>query len=607
MRSSSWADPSGRAGWHNPRVTSARFDDLRPPGRRSFRLSGLLEEFSAHTLDEVVPALHRAADAVAAGRWVAGFVAYEAAPAFDPGMAVRSLDGTPLAGLPLAWFAVFVRREHADAPSHTAGDFLTGPWEPAIDAARHGADVATIRERIARGDTYQVNHTFRLTAPFTGEPAALYGRLAGAQRGGYGALLEAGRWAVASASPELFFEWSGGRLVCRPMKGTAPRGLDEAEDVGRRADLLASAKDRAENLMIVDMVRNDLGRVAVPGTVGVPDLFAAEKYDTVWQLTSTVTATPRPGTTLADVFTALFPCASITGAPRSSTMGIIAELETTPRGVYCGAIGFGGPGPGGPAWAFNVGIRTVLVDRDAGTAWYGTGGGVTFDSTPAGEYAEALLKAEVLRRPPSDVSLLETMLWTPVSGVALLERHLARLAASARYFDIPLEVSTVRAVVADAVAGRTTPARVRLVLDPDGTTSAVASDAPAPREHPVRAALDTVAVDSRDVFARHKTTRRTTYTDAAARHPDAEDVILVNERGEVTETTVATIAARLDGRWVTPPLASGCLAGVARAEALASGRLTEQVLTPADLRRADALARLNALRGWEPLVLVDPQ
>lgn len=581
-------------------MTTARFDDLRPDRRRSFRLSGLVEEFAAHALAEVVPTLERAADAVASGRWVAGFVAYEAAPAFDASMVVRPLIGTPLADLPLAWFAVFEGREHAEAPD---GDATPGAWTPTIDAARHAADVAAIREHIAAGDTYQVNHTFRQSAPFDGDPAALYARLARAQRGGYGALLDTGRWAVASASPELFFEWADGRLTTRPMKGTAPRGLDEAEDAERRAALLASPKERAENLMIVDMVRNDLGRVAVPGTVGVPSLFEAERYDTVWQLTSTATACTRPGTTLGEVFTALFPCASITGAPRSSTMRIIAERETTSRGVYCGAIGFGGPGASGPEWAFNVGIRTVLLDREAGTAWYGTGGGITFDSTPAGEYAEALLKAEVLHRAPAEFDLLETLLWTPDAGFPLLDRHLARLAASARFFVRPLDPDAVRAALSAAVVGRSRPTRVRLLVDEAGTPSVTVADVPAASAGPITVAIDTVPVDSRDVFARHKTTRRASYAAASARHPDADDVVLVNERGEVVETTIANVAARVDGRWVTPPLSSGCLPGVARAEALASGLVAEAVLTPADLRGAEGLARLNAVRGWEPIEL----
>ncbi|MFP5417507.1 MAG: chorismate-binding protein [Actinomycetes bacterium] len=591
-------------------MTRARFDDLRPGRRRSFQLAGLLDEYHADTPADVPPALARAEAAVAAGHWVAGWVSYEAAPAFDTAFVVRPTVGTGFADLPLAHLAVFDRREPVGEPE---GDAAPGVWEATIDAGRHAADVEEIRERIRRGDTYQVNHTFRLRALFDGDPEHLYGRLVHAQRGGYGAYLDAGRWAVASASPELFFDREGDRLTCRPMKGTAARGPDTATDEARRAALLASEKDRAENLMIVDMVRNDLGRVAVPGSVGVTELFAVERYDTVWQLTSTVEARTRAGVGLVEVFGPLFPCASITGAPRSSTMRIIAELETTPRGVYCGAIGFGGPTASGPRWAFNVGIRTVLIDRATRTAWYGTGGGITHDSTPAGEYAEALLKAEVLTQPPARFSLLETMLWTPASGIALWQRHLARLTASAGYFAIPLDVAAVRAALDAALDSRAEElrgadaVRLRLLVDQHGRATAEASGTPPPRAEPVRAVIDTVASPSEDPFGRHKTTRRTRYDAAAARHPGADDVILVNELGQVTETLIASLAARVAGRWVTPPLASGCLPGVARAEALASGRLTEASLTPGDLRRADALARLNAVRGWEPLVLDDGQ
>lgn len=609
-------------------MASARFDDLRPGHAASFRLDGLIETFGARTPAEVASVLDRAEDAVAAGRWVAGWVGYEAAPAFDDAFVVRPTEDTPFADLPLGWFAVFERRLPVDAPmgepagatapepadntacrlaDKPAGELVGEPlagWTPTIDAARYRADIAAVHARIRAGDTYQVNHTFRLSAPFDGDAERLYGRLVRAQRAGYGAYLAAGRWTVASASPEVFFEWSGDEIRCRPMKGTARRGIDAATDARRRDALLASAKDRAENLMIVDMIRNDLGRLATPGTVGVPSLFAAERYD-AWQLTSTVTARARPRTRLRDVFGALFPCASITGAPRASTMAIIAELETTPRGVYCGAIGFGGPGPDGPRWAFNVAIRTVLVDAQDRTAWYGTGGGVTIDSAASGEYAEALLKTEVLSRAAPDFALLETLRWTP-DGFGLLERHLGRLAASADYFGIPLDPEAVHTALAAAVVARTSPARVRLVVDRTGAPTAEVADAPPPCTAPVRAALDTAPGDSGDVFARHKTTRRVRYEQAAARHPGAEDVVLVNERGELTETTLATLAVRLDGTWWTPPLTSGCLPGVARAAALDAGELRERVLVRADLVRAEAIARLNALRGWEPMTVAVP-
>ena len=584
-------------------MISARFDDLRPRRRRSFRLDRPVGTIEARTIAEVPSAIDAAERAVASGRWVGGWVSYESAPAFDDALVVRPTSGTPLADLPLVWFGVFEGRTPTSEPS---GDHRLGSWVPTVDGERHRAGVERIRRHIQAGETYQVNHTFRMHAPFTGDPADLYRRLSRAQSCGYGAHLDAGRWAVASASPELFFEWRHGRLMSKPMKGTARRGLDLISDEEQRHWLQTSEKNRAENLMIVDMVRNDMGRVAVTGSVSVPEMFTTEKYDTVWQLTSTVAARTRSGTELLDVFGALFPCASITGAPKVATMAIIAELEADPRGVYCGAIGFGGPGPAGPEWAFNVGIRTVLVDRTADTAWYGTGGGVTYDSTPEGEYQEALLKAEVLARHTTRFELLETMRWTPADGFHHLDRHLRRLSDSAWYFDIPLDTAEVRTALHRAIARLDAPTRVRLTVDRAGWVQVSTEPAPRSPTRPIMVAIDDVPIPRHDPFLRHKTTVRRVYEEAAARHPGAEDVILINEHGDVTETTIANLAARVDGQWRTPPIESGCLPGVERSALIGRGTLVEKPISLADLHRADSLARLNSLRGWEPLRLAKP-
>ncbi|HEY5652260.1 MAG TPA: aminodeoxychorismate synthase component I, partial [Acidimicrobiia bacterium] len=383
----------------------ARFDDLRPHRRRSFQLSDPVEVLWTTDPSQVGSVLEAAERAVSNNKWVAGFVGYEAAPAFDASLIVHGVSGTDIEDLPLAWFAVFDTRT---ATSGEPGGYELGTWVPSTDEARHHAAIADIREHIRQGRTYQVNHTFRLHADFDGDAAALYRDLASSQTCGYGSFIDAGRWAIASASPELFFEWRHDRIVSKPMKGTISRGTTLSDDESRRRELFGSEKNRAENLMIVDMVRNDLGRICRVGSVRVPELFSTEKYDTVWQMTSTVTGWPRSDVGLRDVFGALFPCASITGAPKVSTMEIISQLETTPRGVYCGTVGFGGPGPAGPEWAFNVAIRTVLVDRVRGRAIYGTGGGITYDSTPGDEYAEAILKTQVLKRRTADLRLIET-------------------------------------------------------------------------------------------------------------------------------------------------------------------------------------------------------
>jgi para-aminobenzoate synthetase/4-amino-4-deoxychorismate lyase len=584
-------------------IPRARFDDLRPRSRRSFTLEGFTDAFVATEVDDVGAVIEAAEREVADGRWVAGFVAYEAAPAFDRAFTVRSRAGTAAEAFPLAWFGVFDRR--VPTPEFEPADATVGQWVPTIDESAHREGVHRIREAIVAGDTYQVNHTFRMMAPFTGDPETLYRELIGGQSCGYGAFIETDDWSIASASPELFFEWRHGKLTSRPMKGTAPRGLDLEEDERQRSALIASDKERAENLMIVDMVRNDLGRISRTGTVRVPELFTTEKYDTVWQMTSTVTAEPRAGTTLPDVFGALFPCASITGAPKVATMGFIAELETTPRGVYCGAVGYGGPRPSGPEWAFNVAIRTVAIDRRNGTAHYGTGGGVTYDSTPGGEYREALLKARVLERRTSGFSLLETMRWTLDEGYHRLTAHLARLTRSAWYFDVPLDPAEVRSALDNAVRHAHSPLRVRLLVDRSGDITTESEPAP-PTAGSVRLAIDRALLDPGDPMLRHKTTERTVYTDASSRHPGADDVILVTMDGLCADTTIATLCVEVDGIWYTPPVSDGALPGVARAELIASGRLRERSIPAEELWRAARIARVNSLRGWEEAELSPP-
>ncbi len=582
-------------------MPSARFDDLRPHCRRSFALNDPEQVLVAATAGDVPGVLEVAEAAVAGGKWVAGFVAYEAAPAFDPALQVVPTASTDFDGLPAAWFAVFLDR----APAEEEGrrPYSLGTWEASVDERGHREAIHEIQHLIRHGHTYQVNHTFGLSAPFDGDARVLYRDLAASQTCGYGAFLDTGRWQIASASPELFFEWDGERIVCRPMKGTARRGPTTAGDEARRLELLASEKDRAENVMIVDMVRNDLGRIAEMGSVDAPVLFSAEKYDTVWQLTSTVTARTRRGTTLPDVFRALFPSASITGAPKVSTMSIIRRLEARPRGVYCGAIGFGGPGPDGrPEWAFNVAIRTVLIDTVRGRALYGTGGGITIESTAGGEYGEALLKTKVLARRTARFSLLETMVWQPDSGVWLLDRHLDRLMDSAWYFDIPIDRAAVESIIKEQVAALVGPSMLRLLVDRTGGISIDVSELPDSRR--VRLAVDDRPVDPEDPFLFHKTTNRAMYDAARERNPEADDVVLWNPAGAVTETAIGNLAVLADGVWWTPPVSSGCLAGTYRAELLEQGEIRERVLTLEDLRRAEGLARINSVRGWEPADLV---
>lgn len=580
----------------------ARLDDLVAGAALHF--PRLAEQLVAWTPDEVAPVLDEVARRTAAGRWAVGFVAAEAAAGLDPGLAVHD----PVPGLPLVWFGL------ADAPERPPvvapgprRPLDVGPWRCAWDEAEHRAAVHAVQERIAAGETYQCNLTTRLTAPVAGDLTQLYADLALGQRGAHNALLDTGRFAVVSASPELFFEWTadpdgGSSVLMRPMKGTAPRGRTTAEDAAAVDRLRASAKERAENVMIVDLVRNDLARVATTGSVTVPRLLQAERYGTVHQLTSDVTARLRPDVGLTDVFRALFPCGSVTGAPKASTMELIRELEPGPRGVYCGAIGVVAP-PGEQVRArFSVAIRTVVVDRATGTGVYGTGGGITWSSEPAAEYAELLAKARVLDARPEEFSLFETMR-ADGGVVRSLDAHLARLADSAGYFGFAFDPGAARALLARRLAGGRD-ARVRLRCQRDGRLVVDLDPLPAPPSGPVLLAVDDEPVDSRAAWPQHKTSRRAPYTTRLARHPEADDVLLVNERGELTESCTANLAVRLDGGWWTPPQDSGCLPGVERARLLAAGVLRERVLTPADLARAEELALVSSLRGRRTAVLV---
>jgi para-aminobenzoate synthetase/4-amino-4-deoxychorismate lyase len=579
-----------------------RFDDLPAGTALSFeRPSRVLV---ATEPAEVVPVLAEVDRATAGGCWAFGYVAYEAAAGLDPhrhGALRAEADGLPLVQFALCDPPAEV--SPVAPPPGAARSYAAGPWERGWSEAGYRDDVARVREHIAAGDTYQLNLTVRLRAPLTGDLEELYADLAWAQRGKYAAYLDLGRFVVASASPELFVEWSPDRLLTRPMKGTARRGRTTGEDAARREALLGSDKERAENLMIVDLLRNDLGRIAEVGSVEVPSLFAAERYETVWQLTSDVTARPRPGTDLVDVFRALFPSGSVTGAPKQRSMELIRELEPEPRGVYCGAVGVVAP-PGHPWRArFSVAIRTVTVDRRAGTAVFGTGGGITWGSDADAEHAELLAKAAILAEPYEEFGLVETLAHVPGTGLRNLDRHLDRLADSAAYFGFPVDRSAVTQELIAAVDG-TSASRVRLELRRDGSLDVACDPLPPAADGPVRLALDAEPVDAGQVWLAHKTTRRGIYSARAGRHPDADDVVLVNQRGQVTETTVANLAVLLDGRWWTPPVTAGCLPGVERGRLLELGELTERDLTPDDLRRADGLALVSSLRGWRPAVRV---
>ena len=543
---------------------------------------------------EVPSALERADEALAAGRYLAGYLAYEAASGF--GLPVRDPDPD---GPPLLWLGVFDEPaavalvEPRPAPASAPLD-----WRPALDDAGYEAAVASLHERIARGDTYQVNFTFPLLAAVREEPLALFARLVAAQRPRHAAFVDLGRFAIASASPELFFERHGDRLRARPMKGTAARGLTAAEDQARAQALRSSEKERAENLMIVDMLRNDLGRIAELGSVAVASLFEVERYPTLLQMTSTLSA--RSTAPLSVLLRSLFPCASVTGAPRESTMRLIAAHEAAPRGVYTGTVGWAGPG--GRAH-FNVAIRTAVVDRERRSLAFGVGSGIVADSTAARERAECLLKARILDEPP--FALVETMAFLPGEGFRRLEGHLARLAGSARHFGFPLDGRAVERALRRAAACADGGSRVRLLLGGDGRVATETEPLPARPTRPLRVGLAARPVDPARAWLLHKTSRREVYDEARASRPDCDDVLLWNGRGEATEASAANVIFDLPGGRVTPPVSCGLLPGVERARAVAEGRAREGVVRLNDLHAGMRLWLVSALRGVREAVLVE--
>lgn len=565
---------------------------------RSFRFCGMERVLSARTPAEVVPLLAAVERAVAAGRHAAGFVSYEAASALDPALPAHAQGGWPL-----AWFGLFAERAEVEPGVVTVpGECRLAVPPPEWSEARYAAAFGAVKGYIAAGDSYQVNLTFRRRFRFAGEPFAVYRQLCAAQPAAFCAWLDLGEGVLASASPELFFSRSGDQITMRPMKGTAPRGRDAMDDRRLREQLAASPKERAENLMIVDLVRNDLGRIAVTGSVDVPRLFAVESYPTLHQMTSTVTARLRAGVGLADIFRALFPCGSVTGAPKRRSMGIIRELESGPRGPYCGAVGFVSPGDEA---VFSVAIRTAVLDLRRGAGEMGIGSGVTADAEAAAEYRECLQKAVFFTRQAEPLQLIETLRWAPSQGYVLLERHLRRLTTSAAELGFACDLDEVRRrllAAAPRVAGSH---KVRLLLAADGSVTVGAEQlrSGAGAGGPARVALAAEVIDSAEPLLKHKTTWRPWYDGVLDRYPGCLDVLFCNERGEVTEGTVHNLVVEKAGRLVTPPVTGGLLPGTLREELVERGLLHEAVVTRQELLSARRLWLINSVRGWRRVVL----
>ena len=569
--------------------------DFPHPSQKG-RLAGVYKDpewiLTASTLSEVPELLAKVEAYANSGYWGIGFVAYEAAGAFDNALQTHE---APPSGLPFAKFAVYQnvatiprqRREH-----------LSGVWRDETSRECFDASVAQIKHNISEGNYYQVNYTTRLQAPFFGDGLSFFDRLKASQPFAYSAYLDFGEWQICSVSPELFFhcgtdERVGRMLTCRPMKGTATRHTDPVNDLDAAQKLLKSPKERAENLMIVDLIRNDLSRVARPYTVEVPHLFSIEAWPTVWQMTSTVTCRLANSRGLQDVFRALFPCGSVTGAPKAAAMSAIKGLETSPRGVYCGAVGL--VMPGGEA-LFSVGIRTAVINVEKAIAVCGIGSGITIDSKGNEEYAEWFAKQAFLRQSCQDYELLET-LRLHQGRFWLLGGHMKRIERSAIELGFSFDVKRVSEALKKAVEQHSEGqwrVRLRLSASGDVTTDVRPLDMLPPSPQIVMA---NSPVDSGNPWLRHKTTRREVYSTRASKQDGVFDTLLFNERDELTEFTRGNLVIELQGRLLTPAVMCGLLPGVFREVLIIRNRIQEEIVTADDLAQATNIWFVNSVRG----------
>lgn len=585
-------------------------DDARSDGAVPARLfRDPVEVLSAATLAEIPALLDALEEAQSHGLYAAGYLAYEAGKALAPAWR-GAVDEGGGGNAPLGWFGLFERVERIEAD--VVADLLPDPagaWiggvKPRIERADYEAVVEQVLGLIRAGDIYQANLTFRADVAMLGNPLAAYARLRRTARAGYGGFIWTGAQAIASLSPELFFALKGGQAMARPMKGTAARQRDPEADARAARELAEDPKQRAENLMIVDLIRNDLSRVAVPGSVAVPDLFRVESFPTIHQLVSDVSARLPEGTGAVDVLRAAFPCGSITGAPKVRAMEIIDTLEEGARGLYTGSIGF--IEPGGDA-AFNVAIRTLVFpysnDLQDGrlSATLGLGSGIVADSVPAEEWRECLAKGEFVSAAGESFDLLETMFFDPVDGVQRLEGHLARLTASAATLGFRFDRHGARNSLQSATFRVRGAARVRMRLAPSGALAVEVSPLPRLAELPVPVAVSPVPMTPDDFRLAHKTSQRAAY-DGARRESGAAEIVFIDEPGFVTEGSWSNIFVERDGMLLTPPLSLGLLPGVLRAELIDRGRAVESHLRLADLGEGFFIG--NSLRGLIPARLIE--
>lgn len=542
---------------------------------------------------------------LAAGRYAAGYFSYELGYVLEP----RLLPSLwPARQVPLLWFGIFDDRrvmagKEAQQYLKCDSSAFAGPLMFEWDRSDYDARFDRVRELICAGDIYQANLTFRAKFAFAGEPMALYRTLSSAARAAHCAFVDDGCRQVLSISPELFFTLTRDRkLLTRPMKGTIGRDPNPVRDKAARAALAASHKDRAENLMIVDLLRNDLSRIASIGSVHVDELFRVETYPTTYHMVSTISANLAPNTTVWNIVRSLFPCGSVTGAPKIRAMEIIREVESSPRGIYCGSIG--DFAPDGSA-SFNVAIRTLTVTGNEGQL--GIGGGIVYDSKAQSEYDECLLKARYYTSARRPLELIETLRFSPAEGFIRLDYHMSRMASSSSTFGIPFDRTSAVAALEAAACAATSDLRLRLSLTERGVLTCRADKFDPKPPSLWRFAISERRMNSGDAMLRHKTSWRDIYDEEHRRAVTEEvvdEIVFQNEKGELTEGSRTTLFVCLGGHMVTPPLSAGVLDGCLRRSLLEKGHCTEMVIKPEDLARASAVYLGNSLRGLIPATLV---
>jgi para-aminobenzoate synthetase/4-amino-4-deoxychorismate lyase len=585
----------------------ARFDDLSPGHASSHGFVDERGQIVAHRLDEVLPAFQAAEQAARDGMWVAGYVGYEAAPALNPELVVRPAGlHDPLRGLPLVRFSLFGKRIRSAAvtdPEYLAGDYHISAWSADATPDHYQEDLAGIGRAIMSGEIARLTHTIRLRAAFSGDPAGLYRDLAMSQRGSNAVCLDSGRYRIVSASPSPFFSRVGDWLEMRPVLAAGPRGRWTEEDRSLAQQLLRAGESSQANRLAMSQIESELRGLGEPASTKRSHRLFLERYETIWHLAAAIGTRLRPGTSLVEIFAALFPPVAVTGVPRLEAMHVIAATERSPRGVYCGAIGYLTPPDGdGPVDAsFNVAVRTVIIDENEGVAEFGVGGAITRGSDVATAYEEARLKAKVLVERRPEFAIVEEVRCDE-HGFVRLDEHIDRLADSAGYFGFECDRAAVRVAVERIAARTAPPAVIRIELQRSGTVATTVEPAVPWRDEPAGRSTDLVLaarpVSSENVYLYHQTTNRR-FMDSAQRQGEAGDgVILWNERDEVIGVADSVFLVDLDGKWLVPPVDSGCQPRVLRDALVAAGSAVEQVLPVAALHQAQRLALVDEASGW---------